>query len=219
MAAGSMRLWLCRATAGLCLSLLFLFGWTPRILADPEMDAHVREIVTEHLAPQTAGHPGGVAAAAYVAGRVQFFNFGFADEAQKRRITSETLFHAPELLRKTVQGYSEHGAPIGPPGNQQGYFDFPGTGQMFSTARDLVTFMVACIDGNVADPQLREALRMTQAKAFHVDRKFGQAMAWVLGDVAIDKPGGLNDASAYVGDGSGEKDRAAPPGQPWRIFS
>jgi beta-lactamase class C len=58
----------------------------------------------------------------------------------------------PEFLRKTVQGYSGHGTPIGAPGNQQGYFDFPGTGQMFSTARDLVTFMAACIDGNVADP-------------------------------------------------------------------
>ncbi|MCA6118802.1 hypothetical protein J6524_28565 [Bradyrhizobium sp. WSM 1738] len=39
----------------------------------------------------------------------------------------------PELLRKTVQGYSDQGTPIGPPGNQQSYFAFPGTGQMFST--------------------------------------------------------------------------------------
>jgi beta-lactamase class C len=44
---------------------------------------------------------------------------------------------------------------------------------------------------------------MTQAEAFHIDQKFGQAMAWEdidLGEVAIvDKPGGLNNASAYVG--------------------
>jgi beta-lactamase class C len=42
---------------------------------------------------------------------------------------------------------------------------------------------------------------MTQAEAFHIDQKFGQAMAWEdidLGEVA-DKPGGLNNASAYVG--------------------
>ncbi|WFU17193.1 serine hydrolase [Bradyrhizobium sp. CB3481] len=343
-----MRLWLCRASAGLFLSLLFLLGWTRAILADPEMDAHVREIVTQNLAPLTTDHPGGVAAAAYVAGRVQFFNFGLADEAQKRPVTSDTLFnvaslrklfeatlvalgvlrgelrlddpvskyvtelhgdyisqvtigqlaahtsglllstdHPPwpnasyslaefidmlnawtphagegpgkqriyshagyvllqlalerrygvpiaqlvesriltplgmhstlipergrdnraimpsELMQKAVQGYAEDGTPIGPPGNQQSYFDFPGTGQMFSTARDLVTFMKACIDGKVADPQLREALRMTQAEAFHIDRTFGQAMAWEninLGDAAIvDKPGGLNNASAYMG--------------------
>lgn len=345
---GLVKLWRCRASTGLFLLLLFLLGGTRAILADPEMDAHVRQIVTENLAPLTADHPGGLAAAAYVAGRLQFFNFGLADEAQKRPVTSDTLFnvasvrkvfeatlvalgvlrgelrmddpvgkyvtelhgdyisrvtigelathtsglllptdhppwpnasysraefiemlnawtppggeapgrqriytHAgyvllqlalerrygvpiaqlvesriltplgmhstlipergqdnraimpPELLQKAVQGYSEHGTPIGPPGNQQGYFDFPGTGQMFSTARDLATFMAACIDGNVADPQLREALRMTQAEAFHIDHTFGQAMAWEdvdLGEVAIaDKPGGLDNASAYVG--------------------
>jgi len=109
----------------------------------------------------------------------------------------------PELLQKTVQGYSDQGTPIGPPGNQQGFFDFPGTGQMFSSARDLVTLMAACIDGNVADPQLREALRMTQREVFHVDKEFGQAMAWEnvdLGDLDIvDKPGGLNNASSYLG--------------------
>ena len=44
---------------------------------------------------------------------------------------------------------------------------------------------------------------MTQREVFHVDQEFGQAMAWEnvdLGEVAIvDKPGGLNNASAYVG--------------------
>src|SRR6266404_3062316 len=85
MAAGSTTLWLRRSGAGLWLSLLFLLGWARAILANPEMDAHVREIVTENIAPvTTADQPGGVAAAAYVAGRIQFFNFGFADEAEKR---------------------------------------------------------------------------------------------------------------------------------------
>lgn len=349
MAAGSTRLWLCRSSAGLCLALLFVLGGTRAILAGPELDAQVREIVTESIAPvATTDHPGGVAAAAYVAGRIQFFNFGFADEAEKRPVTSDTLFdlaslrklfeatlvalgvirgelrlddpvnkyvtelhgdyigrvtigqlvthtsglllptdhppwptashsraefvdmlnawtphageepgkqriythagyvllqlalerrygvpigqlvesriltplgmHAtliaergpdnrsimpPELLQRTVQGYSDHGTPMGSPGTQQSYFDFPGTGQMFSSARDLAIFLAACIDGNGADPQLREAMRMTQREAFHVDKEFGQAMAWenvALGEVDIvDKPGGLNNASAYVG--------------------
>jgi beta-lactamase class C len=108
-----------------------------------------------------------------------------------------------ELLRETVQGYSDQGMPIGPPGNQQSYFDFPGTGQMFSTARDLSILIAACLDGKVSDPQLGEALRMTEREAFHVSAKFGQAMAWEnvhLGGVDIvDKPGGLNNASAYIG--------------------
>jgi beta-lactamase class C len=108
-----------------------------------------------------------------------------------------------ELLQETVQGYSDQGVPIGPPGNQQSYFDFPGTGQMFSTARDLSIFVAACLDGQVGDPQLREALKMIQRQRFEVSAKFGQAMAWenvhLDGVDIVDKPGGLNNASAYIG--------------------
>ena len=85
---------------------------------------------------------------------------------------------APELLKRVVQGYSDTGMAIGPPGNQQSYYDFPGTGQMFSSARDLAIFLAACIDGEAIDPQLRQALQMTQRETFHVSEKFGQAMAW-----------------------------------------
>jgi beta-lactamase class C len=109
----------------------------------------------------------------------------------------------PELLQETVQGYSDQGMPIGPRGDQQSYYDFPGTGQMFSSARDLAILVAACLDGKVSDPQLREALRMTQRETFHVSAKFGQAMAWenvhVDGIDIVDKPGGLNNASAYIG--------------------
>jgi beta-lactamase class C len=110
---------------------------------------------------------------------------------------------APELLKRVVQGYSDTGMAIGPPGNQQSYYDFPGTGQMFSSARDLASFLAACIDGEAIDPQLRQALQMTQRERFHVSAKFGQAMAWEnvhLNDVdVVDKPAGLNNATAYVG--------------------
>ena len=111
-------------------------------------------------------------------------------------------------LRRVVQGYSDQGTAIGPVGDQQSYFDFPGTGQMFSSARDLATFVAASVDGRAIDPRLREALRMTQREAFHVDQKFGQAtfgqaMAWetvhLPGVTVVDKPGGLNNASGYIG--------------------
>jgi beta-lactamase class C len=109
----------------------------------------------------------------------------------------------PELLQRVVQGYSVTGMAIGPPGGQQSYYDFPGTGQMFSSARDLAIFLAACIDGEAIDPQLRQALQMTQRERFHVSGKFGQAMAWEnvhLNDVDIvDKPAGLNNATAYAG--------------------
>ncbi|UPJ51377.1 serine hydrolase [Bradyrhizobium sp. 200] len=108
-----------------------------------------------------------------------------------------------ELMQRAVRGYSDQGMAIGPPGNQQSYYAFSGTGQMFSTARDLAIFMAACLDGEVADPQLHEALQMTQREMFRVSQVFGQAMAWENIDVdgvgVVDKPGGLNNASAYVG--------------------
>ncbi|OKO81737.1 serine hydrolase [Bradyrhizobium sp. NAS96.2] len=110
---------------------------------------------------------------------------------------------APEIMQRLVQGYSHDGTPIGPIGNQQSYYDFPGTGQVFSSARDLGILLQACLDGGVIDPELRAALQMTMRESFRVDAKFGQAMAWehvrLDGVTVIDKPGGLNNASAYIG--------------------
>ncbi|HEX9212556.1 MAG TPA: serine hydrolase [Bradyrhizobium sp.] len=106
-------------------------------------------------------------------------------------------------MQRVVQGYSDQGTAVGPPGDQQSYFDFPGTGQMFSSARDISAFMAACVDGRSVDPHLREALRMTQHESFRVEDKFGQAMAWetvhLPGVTVVDKPGGLNNASGYIG--------------------
>jgi beta-lactamase class C len=110
---------------------------------------------------------------------------------------------SPMLMQRAVQGYANSGMPIGPPGDQQSYYDFPGTGQMFSSARDLAIFVAACLGDGVADPQLREALQVTQHEMFRVSDEFGQAMAWETihldGLTVVDKPGGLNNASAYIG--------------------
>jgi len=110
---------------------------------------------------------------------------------------------SPGLMARTVQGYSQTGEPIGLPGNQQGYFDFPGTGQMFSTARDLSLLLAACLDDGSVNPHVWDALQMTQREAFRVGPQAGQAMAWETigtnGPTIVDKPGGLNNASAYIG--------------------
>lgn len=107
------------------------------------------------------------------------------------------------LMPRVVQGYSDKGMAIGPPGDQQTYYDFPGTGQMFSSARDLAVFVAACLNGTAADPQLSQALRMTQREAYRVNQEFGQAMAWETiamdGINIVDKPGGLNNATGYMG--------------------
>jgi beta-lactamase class C len=106
-------------------------------------------------------------------------------------------------VARAVQGYSLHGEPIGLPGNQQSYFDFPGTGQMFSSARDLAILVSACLGERPIDPQLREALQLTQREEFRVSAQYAQAMAWEIespfGVTIVDKPGGLDNASAYIG--------------------
>jgi beta-lactamase class C len=128
---------------------------------------------------------------------------GMKSTVVPERGADDRAIMSPELMARTVQGYSFAGAPVGLPGNQQGYFDFSGTGQMFSTARDLSVLLAACLDNGTIDPQLWDALQMTQRETFRVDARDGQAMAWETigteGPTIVDKPGGLNNASAYIG--------------------
>jgi beta-lactamase class C len=110
---------------------------------------------------------------------------------------------APALMSRAVQGYAESGEPVGEPGDQQTYYDFPGTGQMFSSARDLATLLAANLGERSIDPALRQAMQFTQHAVFQVDERHAQAMAWEVEDhegiVVVDKPGGLNNSSTYIG--------------------
>jgi len=109
--------------------------------------------------------------------------------------------HAP--LPDAVQGYGEDGEPIGVPGNQQSYYDFPGTGQMFSSVRDLATLLTANLGEGQIDPDLRAAMQLTQRSVFRISPRNAQALAWEVnnfgGPTIIDKPGGTDNASAYLG--------------------
>ncbi len=109
----------------------------------------------------------------------------------------------PPLLQRAVQGYSEDGVIIGQPGDQQTYYDWLGTGQMYSSVRDLAVFLDANMgEGRVA-PQLTRAMALAQAPAFTTGPHSAQALAWEIDNAAaptvIDKNGGLNNASAYMG--------------------
>jgi beta-lactamase class C len=110
---------------------------------------------------------------------------------------------AAEFPGRVVQGYAEDGQPVGTPGDQQSYFDFPGTGQMFSSPRDLATFVAAELGELPLDPVLRDAMQMTQQAAFRISPRNAQGMAWEVnafgGPPIVDKPGGLDNASTYVG--------------------
>jgi beta-lactamase class C len=128
---------------------------------------------------------------------------GLTSTVVPERGPDDRAIMSPEFVARAVQGYSLHGEPIGLPGNQQSYFDFPGTGQMFSSARDLAILLAACLDERPIDPQLHEALQLTQREEFRVSPQYGQAMAWEIenpfGVTIVDKPGGLDNASAYIG--------------------
>lgn len=106
------------------------------------------------------------------------------------------------LADRAVQGYSEDGAPYGQPGNLQGYYHWLGTGQMYSSARDMAVFLAANLGELPEHAALQAAMRRAQESLFPVSADFAQAMAWEIrrGDETIvDKYGGLNNASAYVG--------------------
>jgi len=106
------------------------------------------------------------------------------------------------LLRRAVQGYAADGRPIGGPGDQQTYYDWPGTGQMYSSARDLAAFLAANMGDGSPPPALAEAMRVTRQPAVSIAPHHAQAMAWEINDTGspaiVEKNGGLNNASSYM---------------------
>jgi beta-lactamase class C len=109
----------------------------------------------------------------------------------------------PEALRRrAVQGYSNEGVPIGAPGDLQGYYHWLGTGQMYSSARDMAVFLMANL-GELPDREpLQEAMRRAQRSTFPTGRGVYQALAWEVRkgeQTIVDKYGGMNNASAYIG--------------------
>jgi beta-lactamase class C len=109
----------------------------------------------------------------------------------------------PAVVGRAVQGYSDKGDLVGAPGDQQGYFTFPGTGQMFSSARDLAAFVAAQVGELEIPPVLRDAMQLTQQGMFRISPQVTQGLAWEINEYGgpriIDKPGGLNNSSTYIG--------------------
>jgi beta-lactamase class C len=110
---------------------------------------------------------------------------------------------APEFRRRAVQGYNRDGNPVGEPGNIQGIFNWPGTGQMFSSARDMAIFLAANLGALPNNRGLQQAMALAQQGVFTVRPRFTQALAWQVvrnGELTIvDKNGGLNNTSTYIG--------------------
>lgn len=150
-------------------------------------DGQVERIVTRHV--QSIVPPdgaGGVAVALRIERRTLFFNYSWADRANRRPITNDTLFDlaslrkvfeatllaqavrngelrlddpvakyaaaarrqsrgrlSAELARRAVQGYADDSRPVSEPGDQQGFYHWPGTSQMYASPRDMAVFLAA----------------------------------------------------------------------------
>jgi beta-lactamase class C len=109
----------------------------------------------------------------------------------------------PEVFaRRAVQGYSEEGTPIGAPGDLQGYFHWLGTGQMYSSPRDMAVFLAANLGELTDQAAVQAAMQRAQQCAFPIATSICQALAWEVHEfpeIIVDKYGGMNNASAYIG--------------------
>jgi beta-lactamase class C len=109
----------------------------------------------------------------------------------------------PELKDRAAQGYGNDSAPVGAPGDQTGYYHWPGTGQMYSSARDMAIFLAANLGELPVERSLREAMALAHRGVLRIGPHNRQALAWETisgtGPAMVEKYGGLNNASAYIG--------------------
>jgi beta-lactamase class C len=108
----------------------------------------------------------------------------------------------PALKARAVQGYDEDGRPIGEPGDIQGYYLWPGTAQMFSSARDMAVFLAANLGELTNQNALQNAMTYAHQPMVPISAKNKQGLAWEINLNAtpiIEKNGGLNNSSTYIG--------------------
>ena len=118
-------------------------------------------------------------------------------------MNSTALPPSRALLPRVVQGYGPAGRAIGAPGAEQGNFAWAGAGQIYSSARDMGRFLTANL-GELADQgPIEAAMALAQQGVFTVNPRFTQALAWQVmraGNLTIiDKNGGLQNTSTYIG--------------------
>ena len=136
------------------------------------------------------------------------FNTPFA-QLMHQRITgplgmNSTALPLPrDLLGRAVQGYNPQGQPLGKPGMEGGTFQWRGSGQIYSSARDMATFLAANM-GELADHgPIESAMAFAQQPVFTVSPRLKIGLGWQIvssGNLSIlDKNGGLNNTSTYIG--------------------
>jgi beta-lactamase class C len=82
------------------LALIAALAAASAAVAQAQTDGDVERLVTRELKPMVpADGAGGAAVAVRIGGRTLYFNYGFADLAAKRPITSDSLFNLASLRK------------------------------------------------------------------------------------------------------------------------
>jgi beta-lactamase class C len=116
---------------------------------------------------------------------------------------------SPEHKNRAVQGYGDDGAPVGEPGDQQGYYYWPSTSQMYSSPRDMALLVAANLGELPIEPSLSAGMQLARQGVLTIGRRTQQALAWEIifenERPIVEKYGGLDNASAYIGMMPGRK--------------
>jgi len=118
-------------------------------------------------------------------------------------MTSTALPLPRDLLGRAVQGYGPMGKPVGKPGEEGGTFDWPGSGQIYSSSRDMATFLAANLGEIPGHGPIESAMAFAHQGVFTVSPRLTIGLAWQIVSARnftiIDKNGGLNNTSTYIG--------------------
>src|SRR5437773_9309750 len=118
-------------------------------------------------------------------------------------MTSTALPLPRDLLGRAVQGYGPMGKPVGKPGEEGGTFDWPGSGQIYSSSRDMATFLAANLGEVPGHGPIENAMAFAHQGVFTVSPRLTIGLAWQIVSAGnftiIDKNGGLTNTSTYIG--------------------
>src|SRR5437016_10743787 len=118
-------------------------------------------------------------------------------------MTSTALPLPRDLLGRAVQGYGPMGRPVGKPGEEGGTFDWPGSGQIYSSSRDMATFLAANLGEVPGHGPIENAMAFAHQGVFTVSPRLTIGLAWQIVSAGnftiIDKNGGLTNTSTYIG--------------------
>jgi beta-lactamase class C len=118
-------------------------------------------------------------------------------------MTSTALPLPRDSLGRAVQGYGSTGRPMRRPGMEGGTFQWLGSVQIYSSSRDMASFLVAN-RGELSDHRpIENAMVLAQQPVFTVGPRLKLRLAWQnvsAGNFTIvDKNGGLDNTSTYIG--------------------